>query len=191
MVTEIVTPRITPLEPPYDPRISGQLEKMMPAGVPPIALFRTFVRNLPMTEAMHGWGSYELSRGLTLSLRDREIVIDRTCARCACEYEWGVHVAFFAERAGLNPDQVHSLVTGGPHDKCWTDQRDGLLIQAVDSLHDAGDVDDDLWASLAAEFSDANLLDLLFLCGWYHTISFVARTLRVPLESGAPRFAPG
>ena len=77
----------------------------MPPGVPPIALFRTFARNLPMTEAMPGWGSYELGRDLSLSMRDREIVIDRTCARCGCEYEWGVHVAFFAERAGLTADR--------------------------------------------------------------------------------------
>ncbi|HEV7760231.1 MAG TPA: hypothetical protein VGO78_14620 [Acidimicrobiales bacterium] len=32
-------------------------------------------------------------------MRDREIVIDRTCARCGCQYEWGVHVAFFGDRA--------------------------------------------------------------------------------------------
>ena len=58
-----------------------------------------------MTKAMHGWGSYELSRDLSLSMRDREIVIDRlTCARCTCEYEWGVHVAFFASRVGLDGD---------------------------------------------------------------------------------------
>jgi hypothetical protein len=38
-----------------------------------------------MAAAMSGWGSYELSRRLSLSLRDREIVIDRTCARCRCE----------------------------------------------------------------------------------------------------------
>jgi hypothetical protein len=138
---------------------------------------------------MNGWGSYELSRRLTLSLRDREIVIDRTCARCGCEYEWGVHVAFFAERAELTPEQTGSLVTGGPDDCCWTENRDRLLIRAVDSLHDEGDIDDDLWSSLAAELTDANLLDLLFLCGWYHAISFVARTVRVPLEPGAPTFA--
>jgi hypothetical protein len=29
-----------------------------------------------------------------VSLRHREIVIDRTCARCGCDYERGVHVAF-------------------------------------------------------------------------------------------------
>ena len=75
MVTEIVTPRIAPLEPPYEPGIAAQLAKMMPPGAPPIALFRTFVRNPPMAEAMSTWGSYELSRKLSLTMRDREIVI--------------------------------------------------------------------------------------------------------------------
>jgi len=187
-VTETVTPRIPPLEPPYDPTVSAQLEKMMPAGVPPIALFRTFVRNLPLTEAMTSWGSYELSRRLSLSMREREIVIDRTCALCRCEYEWGVHVAFFAERVGLDDRQVESLVTGSAEDECWIDNRERLLIRAVDSLHDDGDIADDLWEALAAEFGDGTLLDLLFLCGWYHAISFVARAARVPLEVGAPRF---
>jgi alkylhydroperoxidase family enzyme len=162
---------------------------MMPAGTPPIALFRTFVKNLPLTEAMSSWGSYELGRRLSLSMRDREIVIDRTCARCGCEYEWGVHVAFFAQRVGLDALQTRSLVTGGPDDECWTDERDRLLIGAVDSLHDHSDIDDELWEALVATFSDANLLDLLFLCGWYHAISFVARTARITLEAGAPTFA--
>jgi hypothetical protein len=42
---------------------------------------------------------------------------------------------------------------------------------------------------LANVFTDANLLDLLLLTGWYHAISFVARAARVPLESGVPTFA--
>ena len=56
-------------------------------------------------------------------------------------------------------------------------------------MHDAADVSDVLWHRLAAEFSDAQLLDLLLLCGWYHAISFAANAGRVPLEDGAPRFA--
>jgi alkylhydroperoxidase family enzyme len=162
---------------------------MMPPGVPPIALFRTFVRNFPMTESMSSWGSYELSRRLSLSMRDREIVIDRTCARCRCEYEWGVHVAFFAERVGLDVRQLASLTIGSPDDACWSDERDRLLIQTVDALHDSADIPDELWERLATTFSHENLLDLLFLCGWYHAISFVARAARVPLEAGAPTFA--
>ncbi len=189
MVTETVTPRIAPLEAPYAPEVEAQLATMTPEGVPPIGLFRTFVHNLPMTEAMGSWGRYELSRLLSLSMRDREIVIDRTCARCGCEYEWGVHVAFFAGRVGLDGRQIVSLTRGTAEDACWAADRDRLLIRAVDALHGDADIDDDLWQALSAEFSDANLLDLLFLCGWYHAISFVARTTRVPLEADAPRFS--
>src|SRR5688500_9352212 len=131
--------RIAPVQAPFTPEVGEQLTKMMPPGVPPIALFRMFARNFAMTKAMHECGSYELSRQLSLSMRDREIVMDRPCARCGCEYEWGVHVAFFAERVGLDTAQVQSLTAGDPSDDCWTDERDRLLIEAADSLHESAD----------------------------------------------------
>ncbi len=181
--------RISPLQPPYEPDAQQLLQRMMPAGVAPIALFRMFARNPAMTEAMHPWGAYELGRQFTLSLRDREIVIDRTCARTGCEYEWGVHVRFFAARARLTAEQVLSLTHGGPADDCWPDPRDRLLICAADVLHDTGDVPDDLWAELSAVFGEPQLLDLLLLAGWYHAISYVARATRLPPEPDAPTFA--
>jgi alkylhydroperoxidase family enzyme len=181
--------RIDPVQPPYSPEVGDRLAAMMPPGVPPILLFRTFVRNLPMTTAMGGWGGYELSKRLSLSLRDREIIIDRTTARCGCEYEWGIHVAFFAERAGLSAAQITSLTHGAASDPCWEDDRDRLLIEAADALHDGCDIGDDLWSRLAGVLSDEQLLDLLMLCGWYHAISFTANGARVALEEGVPRFA--
>ncbi|HEY1828845.1 MAG TPA: carboxymuconolactone decarboxylase family protein [Acidimicrobiales bacterium] len=184
-----MTERIRPLEPPFEPEVEEQLRTMMPPGVPPIALFRTFAKNMPMARAMRGWGGYELSRELSLSLRDREIVIDRTCARCGCEYEWGVHVAFFAERAGLTAEQITSLTHGGAGDACWEHRRDQLLIEAVDALHSSSVIGDPLWVSLREEFSETELLDLTMLCGWYHAISFTARSAGVPLEEGSPRFS--
>ncbi|HEX7442583.1 MAG TPA: carboxymuconolactone decarboxylase family protein [Acidimicrobiales bacterium] len=182
-------PRIHPVAPPYEVDVAERLEEMMPSGVPPILLFRTFVRNLPMATAMGPWGGYELSRRLSLSLRDREIVIDRTCARCGCEYEWGVHVAFFAERVGLTGEQVASLTHGRAADACWGDERDRVLIEAVDSLHDTSGIGDPLWARLAAVLADDEILDLLMLSGWYHAISFAANGVQLDLEDGAPRFA--
>jgi alkylhydroperoxidase family enzyme len=180
--------RIEPVQSPYTPEVAQRLEAMMPLGAPPILLFRTFVRNLPMAEAMGEWGRYELSRRLSVSMRDREIVIDRTCARAGCEYEWGVHVAFFAERVGLTDQQVSSLTHGSAADPCWATDRERLLIRLVDALHDDGDADDRLWAELSEEFDDGELLDLTMLCGWYHAISFTARCARVSLEPGAPTF---
>ena len=95
------------MSPPYEAEVGSQLEAMMPPGVPPILLFRTFVRNRAMTAAMGEWGRYELGRQLSLPMREREIVIDRTCARCGCEYEWGVHVAFFSDRVALSGGAAH------------------------------------------------------------------------------------
>ena len=181
-------PRIRPLTPPYDPEVDQRLRAMMPDGVPPIALFRTFAHNLPMTVAMQGWGGYVLGRQLSLGLRDRELLIDRTTARCGCEYEWGVHIAFFAEAAALTAEQITSLTHGRPGDGCWS-ARDTLLLRLADAVHDGADVPDGLWAQLDAAFSSAELLDALMVCGWYHAISYVARAARVPLEPDAPRFA--
>lgn len=181
--------RIEPLRPPFEPEVGDALAAMMPAGVPPIALFRTFAVNLPMTWAMQEWGGYELSKRLSLSMRQRELVIDRVTARCGCEYEWGVHIAFFAARVGLTPAQITSLTHGDMADACWTDPAERALLAVVDALHDSADVDDATWAEAAEHLDQAQLLDVCLLAGWYHAISFAANAARVPLEDGAPRFA--
>jgi hypothetical protein len=188
MVSLAVT-RIVPIEPPYDSDVESALRSMMPPGVPPIGLFRTLMKNRTLTEAMRPLGGYALGRDLTLSLRQREIVINRTCARCRCEYEWGVHVAFFAKRARLNYAQLTSLTCGLPSDACWTDPSESLLIEAVDQLHDTADLTNELWTGLQNFFDDRQLLDLLLLTGWYHAISFIATTTRIAREPDAPRFA--
>ncbi len=180
--------RIQPLEAPFSAEVEPIVTSMMPPGVAPIALFRTFAKNVPMASAMRSWGAYELGRNLSLSMREREIVIDRTCARCKCEYEWGIHVAFFADRVGLSFDQVASLTHGRSTDDCWTEAVDRLLIEAVDALHDEADIDDALWSRLSVKFNEARLIDLTMLTGWYHAISFTARATRIPLEDGTPRF---
>lgn len=181
-------PRIAPLEAPFDEEAAEILGAMMPPGVPPIALFRTFAKNLPMAKAMRRWGAYELSKELSLSMRLREIVIDRVTALCSCEYEWGVHVAFFAERVGLTREQVTSLTHGNATDPCWSDDPEKMLIQFVDALHQSADVNDEKWTNLARHFDERQMLDVCMLTGWYHAISFAANAARVPLEVGAPRF---
>ncbi|MCQ4045286.1 carboxymuconolactone decarboxylase family protein [Streptantibioticus rubrisoli] len=181
--------RIPPLSAPYPGETAAILRRMMPDGEEPIALFRTFAHNLPLAEALHGWGSYQLSRRLSLGLRDREILIDRTCARCGCEYEWGVHIAHFADRAALTADQITSLTHGTSADPCWTGERDRLLIDTADALHDSHDINDTLWAGISTHFGTEQILDLLMLCGWYHAVSFTARATRLQPEPGAPLFA--
>ena len=182
--------RIAPPSAPDDPAVGHLLEASMPPGVPPILLFGTFAHNLPMTRAMRSWGSYELRPQRSLSMRDREIVIDRTRARCACECESGLHLTFFAERLGLSRAQVKSLTAGSADDACWVSSCERLLIRAVDALHDHAALGVALAGELLAEIGDETMLDLLMLCGWCHAISSNANDTRVWLANKALRRSP-
>ena len=172
------TSRVTPVPPPYQPELQNALHAIMPPGVPPLALFTTLAR-VPRIWDRFRAGSL-LDRG-PVSLRHREIVINRTCARCRCAYEWGVHVAFFAQRVGLTPEQLRATVHGGGDDANWSDD-ERLLIRMADDLHNSASLSDEVWAALAATFSVEQIFELIALVGFYHTVSFLANGLRLPLE---------
>src|SRR5271169_6066850 len=122
--------RIAPLDPPYEPEIAAQFDRVM-RGAPPLMLFRVVASNARAWDKFRA-GSL-LDRG-PLSLREREIAIDRTCAKTGCEYEWGVHVATFAGPAGLTDEQVRATVLGKADAVCWS-AAEQALIAAVDALH--------------------------------------------------------
>ena len=153
-------------------------------GRPPLLLFTTLARDRRLFFKFFNSGL--LDRG-HLTIRQREIVIDRVTASCGAEYEWGVHVSVFAAKAGLTEQQITSLTVGGPEDACWTDA-ERLLIRLCDSLHEDCSVDDALWAELSRHNDDETLLELLMLAGTYRTVSYLVNSLRLPSETGARRF---
>ena len=176
-------PRIAPLQPPYSPEIQGQFDRIM-RGAPPLVLFRVVAGNARAWEKFRA-GSL-LDRG-PLSLREREIVIDRTCARTGCEYEWGVHVATFAEPAHLTEQQVRATVLGAATDACWS-VAEQALIAAVDALHDRATLSVAEFAALSAHYEDAKIFEIILLCGFYRTVAYLANGLALPLEEKAARF---
>ena len=171
-------PRVEPLQPPYDDETAAALELLGP----PIQLFRVFARRPELARGIAGWGHYYLSRRSALSLRHRELVIDRTTARCGADYEWGVHIAAYAGKAGLSDDQLRSLATGSHADLCWPDPGDRAVLRAVDELHAPNDLSDDAWSGLAGTIGQNGAMEVTLLCGWYHAISYAVRALRLPLE---------
>jgi alkylhydroperoxidase family enzyme len=175
--------RIAPLEPPYAPEIQGQFDRIM-RGAPPLALFRVVASNARAWEKFRA-GSL-LDPG-PLSLREREIVIDRTGALTGCEYEWGVHIALFAEAADLTGEQVRATVLGKADDPCWS-AAEQALIAAVDALHVRATLDDAEFKALSAHYDDAKIFEMILLCGFYRTVSYLANGLDLPLEANATRF---
>jgi alkylhydroperoxidase family enzyme len=179
-----MTARIAPAPQPYEADMEETLAKLMPEGVVPLVLFRTLARSPRLFRRFMAGGL--LDKG-SLTLREREIAIDRTCARCGGEYEWGVHIALFAEKAGFGAAEIAATMTQGADAPCWS-PRERLIIRLVDQLHDTSTIDDALWDELVRTFEDEQILEFIMLTGFYHTVSFVANATRLPRESYAARF---
>lgn len=175
-------PRLAPLEPPYAEDVQASFDAIMPPGAPPLLLFRTIARS---TRAWRKFRAASLLDRGPLSLRQREIVIDRVCAKAGCSYEWGVHVVAFAKAARLTPEEVAATAAHDPACASWAPDEVALL-RTIDALHDRATLTDDEFTALAAHFDADQILEVLLLAGFYRTVSYIANGLALPLESGAP-----
>lgn len=178
------TARIVPLEAPFETSVSDTFQRFLPPGMEPLNLFRTQAHNPRVLQRM--FAGNLLDQG-TIDQRTRELVILRTCARCGSEYEWGVHVALFAQSARLSSADVAATLAPRtapgvlpPHE--------ALLLSLVDELHETSTISDILWSELAQHYSAAQILELIAVVGNYHAISFITNACKVELETFAPRF---
>ncbi len=178
-------PRIEPATEPYPKAVGEQLRRWMPpeTGFDPLILFRTICRNVPLAEAMHPLGSFQLSTRSSLTVRQRELIINRTSARLGAGYEWGVHATIYGAAAGFDEAELLATAEAGVSE-LWGEE-EALLIAVVDQLVDSATISDETWAGLAKRFDDLEILELLVLCGWYHAIGFVLNGVGVELEPWA------
>lgn len=176
-------PRIVPVDPPYPAELQAEFDRLM-RGAPPLLLFRTVARNPRVLQRFMAGAL--LDRG-SISLRSRELMILRTCARCGAEYEWGVHVAVYGAKAQWTSEQLRSTAHGGAQDACWQGE-DRLVIRLADRLHDTDRVDGALWADLATHFAAEQLIELIMLAGLYHAVSYLINAIGIQREAFAPGF---
>jgi len=156
----------------------------MGPGRTPLVLFTTIATQERAWKKFTAAGL--LDKG-PLPMREREIVIDRTCARNACEYEWGVHITAFAAHVKLTAAQVRATVLEGSDAECWS-EAERVLIATADALHERATLSDGEFASLKARYNEAQIFEILQLCGFYRTVSYIANALKLPLEETAARF---
>jgi alkylhydroperoxidase family enzyme len=148
--------------------------------MPPFRYFTTLAHHPTLLERVVG-GAPSYLPDSHLSVRQREILLLRVTARCGCEYEWGMRVHYFAVNAQLTSAEIAATVHGDAKSSCW-EQPEAMLIRLADELHDHCDVSDGLWADLRATFDDQAILELLVMAGYYRTVAYVAKGLRLPLE---------
>lgn len=183
------SPRIAPLAPPYDPNVAATLAKWMPPGsaLEPLKLFRIMYQNPELFSRMRPLGAGILGRASSLDPREREIIIGRTCARCGCEYEWGVHVAAYGEAVGMDRTQLENTASETVDPRLWSESEQ-VLIRLVDELHETATISDATWEQLVVSWSTAQILEIIIVVGWYHLISFVANAAQVEQEPWAAHF---
>jgi alkylhydroperoxidase family enzyme len=144
-------------------------------------IFRTLRRNHELFKGFLALGSRLLSDH-GLPAREREIVILRTGWRCGSEYEFGQHTRI-GRGAGLTDAEIDRLADAGTGQ--WSDG-DRALVAMVDELCDADSVSDQTWLDLAARWTDAELLELLVLAGYYRLVSGLLNSVEVALEPTTP-----
>ena len=176
-------PRIALLEPPYSSDVQQTFDAVM-RGAPPLLLFRA------LATSERAWRKFRAGSLLDpgpLSLRERELVIDRTCALAGCEYEWGVHVAIFSDSAGLTKEEIDATAGEGSTAPGWAPAERALLM-ATEALHARATLTEAEFKQLQAHYRSEQILEILLLCGFYRTVSYVANGLDLPLETSAARF---
>jgi alkylhydroperoxidase family enzyme len=98
-----------------------------------------------------------------------------------------VHVAIFANAADLTDEQVRATVHGDADASCWS-AAEQALIAAVDALHHRATLSEAEFKALSSHYDDARIFEVILLCGFYRTVSYLANGLDLPLEAKAARF---
>jgi 4-carboxymuconolactone decarboxylase len=181
-----MSPRIAPVEPPYEPEVADALKRLMGAvDAEPLNLFRTIAHHRAILDRFRQLGSTLLSH-TTLDPVERETVIHRVTARAGAEYEWGVHAVAFAEPLGLDDDWLDATVHGAPED--FADERQRILVSMADELDERATVSPELYARMEARWPAAQIVELLALAGFYRLVSYLVNALEIEPEPWARRF---
>lgn len=131
-----------------------------------------------------------LLRDQLLTARQRELMVLQVAWLTRSEYEWVQH-ARLAHRYDITAEEIETIAADWRSGD-WTPLETAML-EAAEQLVTTTRVDDDTWTVLAAELSEAELVEVLFVVGAYTCLAMVFNGLGVELDPGldasiAPQF---
>jgi alkylhydroperoxidase family enzyme len=118
----------------------------------------------------------------TLPFIDRELVILRVAILTRSGYEWGQHVRIAVD--GGVPRAAIDRVAAGPGDPGWQ-ERERLLMKAVDELRAEGRIGGPTWLGLAGHLDEKQLIELPMLVGYYTMVAYLLNSIEVVPEPGS------
>ena len=171
-------------QPRIDPLPEDQARQLLGERGRPLNIFLTLAKNEPLFTAFMQLGEHLLGRSFGVERRERELVILRVGWRSGSDYEFGQHTVI-GKHVGVTDDEIVRLTRDGYEG--WSDD-DAALLALADELCADNDVSDATWSRLQQRWSEAQLLDLLVLAGFYRLVSGFLRSVRVQREPGTPGF---
>ncbi|MEU3781914.1 carboxymuconolactone decarboxylase family protein [Streptomyces sp900129855] len=140
--------------------------------VPPSNALGLFLNHPALAKAFLAFGTHLLYRS-TLPAKVRELTILRVAWRRQCRYEW-VHHLVMARQVGVSEEELEQVRRGA----------DTLVNRAVDELDATSTLSDELYARLAKELDERQLLDFVFTVGGYGMQAMVYNTFGVEPDPG-------
>ena len=179
-------PRLEPidLDAVVDDELRATLSTALTVDGRPLNIFGVLAHHPKLLKRFNLLGGFILNKGL-LPERERELVILRVGWNSRAVYEFGQHTVI-GKRCGLTDDEITAL-TRSPHEHDWSAD-DRALIALADDLADDDCVSDGTWTALALRWSDAELVELLVVAGFYRLVSGFLNSAGVQLDDGVPGF---
>jgi 4-carboxymuconolactone decarboxylase len=174
-----MNPRIEPVEHPTT-EMADILAKGWTYAGRPFNAARTMAHHPKLLKRFTVFAGTFLTHS-TLPPRDRELITLRACYRTDTDYYFGHHV-LLGEAAGLNRELALAVADSNVR---WSAE-DALLLRAADELTAENRLSDPTWNALAGRYENDQLIELLFVVGFYRMVSCYVNTLRVQREPGVP-----
>ena len=150
----------------------------------PLNIFGVLGQHPKLLKRFNLLGGFLLNKGL-LPERERELVILRVGWNAQAEYEFGQHTVI-GTRCGLTDAEI-TAITRPVDEGAWSAD-DRALLAVADELADDDCVTDATWRVLSDRWSDAELVELLVVAGFYRLVSGFLNSTGVLLDDGVPGF---
>jgi alkylhydroperoxidase family enzyme len=179
-------PRIEPIDlgDVTDDELRATLAGALTLDGRPLNIFGVLGHHPKLLKRFNLLGGFLLNKGL-LPERERELVILRVGWNAQAVYEFGQHT-IIGKRCGLTDTEIEALTTS-PLDHDWSPD-DRALIALADELATDDCVGDETWQALSQRWSDAELVELLVVAGFYRLVSGFLNSAGVQLDDGVPGF---
>jgi 4-carboxymuconolactone decarboxylase len=125
--------------------------------------------------------------GTSLGRRLTEVAILTVASRWQAEFEWSAH-ARIAREAGV-PDGVIDAIGAGTDPELTADD-ERIVHATARELVISGHLSPASYAAAHGLLGDTGVVELVALCGYYTTISFLLNAFEVPLPAGAEPMWP-